>query len=144
MSAGRTRIASGVDGVGVNVGVGTGEFVGMAVGADAVVDLPQALNSNMIMSRNKANFGRTDLSPQLECGNYKAYRDGVGSIPVWYATGGYFTAILIFLGLADSALGRRKSRMPLVMCASTLSASIGAGRRRVRVKEPLGSSFTRY
>ena len=56
----------------------------------------------------------------------------------------YFAATLIVFGRADSVLGRRRVSTPSVILASAFSASTGAGRRRLRLKEPCGSSRIRY
>lgn len=53
-----------------------------------------------------------------------------------YIFGSYLDLMLIRFGLADSALGRVSVRTPFVILASTESASMGTGRRRVRVNEP--------
>jgi hypothetical protein len=64
MSAGMTKIASGVDGVGMIVAVGWGVWDGTTVGgAISVVDPPQALKIAIISIVRRKYFIRTGFAP---------------------------------------------------------------------------------
>jgi hypothetical protein len=70
MSAGRSKIASGVDGVGIIVAVGGGVFVGTAVGGATVsVAVPPQALRRTIIKIVKSNFlTRTVHTPKLRMG----------------------------------------------------------------------------
>jgi hypothetical protein len=66
MSAGKTRIASGVDGVGIIVAAGKGVWVGTTVGAGISVGVPpQALNMARANATRMMDLTRTGFSPKI-------------------------------------------------------------------------------
>jgi hypothetical protein len=67
MSAGRSKIASGVDGVGMIVAVGGGVFVGTAVGGAtvSVAEPPQALKRTIMRIVKSKCLTRTVHTPKL-------------------------------------------------------------------------------
>jgi hypothetical protein len=71
MSAGRSKIASGVDGVEINVAVGSAVIVGTAVGSAttvSVAELPQALSRTRIRMENRKCLTRTVHTPKIKNG----------------------------------------------------------------------------